>query len=60
MTYDNAIEQRDFKRIDKLNQLTNPKTFWGDVRKLTKKIESDHTINRWQTLAEIRYEEIKK
>ena len=59
MTYNNAIEQRDFKRIYRLNQLTNKQTFWGDVKKITKRITSDHALGRWQTLAEIRYEEIK-
>lgn len=59
MTYNNAIEERDFKRINRLNKLTNPKTFWGDVRKITKRITTDRAIRRWQTLAEIRYEEIK-
>lgn len=60
MTYNNAIENRDFKRIYKLNQLENPKTFWEDVRKITKRIVTDHALGRWQTLAEIRYEEIAK
>lgn len=60
MTYNNAIENRDFKRIYKLNQLENPKTFWDDVRKITKRIVTDHALGRWQTLAEIRYEEIAK
>lgn len=59
MTYNNAIEERDFKRIDKLNKLMDPKTFWDDVRKITKRITTDRAIHRWQTLAEIRYEEIK-
>ena len=59
MTYNNAIEQRDFKRIYKLNQLTDKQTFWGDVKNITKRITTDHALNRWQTLAEIRYEEIK-
>lgn len=59
MLYNNAIERRDFKRIDKLNLLTDAKTYWDSVRKLTRKVSGDHAINRWQTLAEIRYEEIK-
>lgn len=58
MTYNNAIENRDYKRIYKLNQLENPKTFWDDVRKITKRIVTDHALGRWQTLAEVRYEEI--
>ena len=50
-----AIEQKDYARIKKLMQLKNAQTFWSDVRKLTKRIESDHAINRWQCLAELRY-----
>lgn len=59
MTYKDAIETRDLKRIDKLNKLVDKNTFWKDVRKITRGIHYDHPLNRWQTLAEIRYEEIK-
>ena len=60
MTYSEyIIERQDIGRIYKLNKLTDPKTFWADVRKLTHKTHSDHALNRWQALAEIRYEEIK-
>lgn len=59
MTYREAIVVKDLARIDKLNKLTDPKTFWDDVRKLTKKVTSDNAIHRWQLLAETRYEEIK-
>lgn len=58
MTYAYVIENRDFGRIDKLNTLHNPDTFWNDVKKFTKYIRSDHSINRWQCLAEKRYEEL--
>ena len=58
MRYDKALEAYDYGRINKLNNLTNIKTFWDDVRKLTKKITSDHSIRRWQCLAETRYEEL--
>lgn len=54
-----AIERQDIGRIGKLNKLTEPKTFWADVRKLTRNTHSDHALGRWQVLAEIRYEEIK-
>lgn len=57
--YDFAMEKRDLKRIEKLNNLHNKDRFWDDVRKITKKVNSDHTIRRWQCLAEIRYEELK-
>ena len=59
MTYKDAIETRDLKRIDKLNKLVDKHTFWKDVRKITRGIHYDQPLNRWQTLAEIRYEEIK-
>jgi hypothetical protein len=40
MTYDRAIEKRDYAKIDKLNTLTNKETFWDDVRKFTKNVTS--------------------
>lgn len=52
------IEYSDNLRIRKLTELTNPETFWDDVRKLTKRCRSDHAIGRWQCLAEQRYEEL--
>ena len=58
MTYYYASERMDFKRIDKLNTLTNIKTFWDDVRKFTKNISSDHSISHWQSLAECKYNEL--
>lgn len=54
----NAIERHDISRINKLNKLKNKETFWADVCKLTKRITSDHSIHRWQCLAEKRYEEL--
>ena len=53
-----ALEKRDLNRIAKLNTLTDPKTFWGDVRKLCKNCTSDHTIRAWQRLAEQRYDQL--
>lgn len=58
MTYKEAIEIRDLRRIDRLNKLTNKQTFWKDVRKITSGVHDDHPLGRWQTLAEIRYEEL--
>lgn len=55
-----ALERRDIPRIFKLNELTNKATFWNDVRKLTKNVHSCHAINRWQILAEGRFEELTK
>ena len=59
MKHSFAIEKHDIGRIDKLNALTNIETFWDDVRRYTRYIMSDHSIGRWQCLAEIRYEELK-
>lgn len=53
-------EKRDVSRIAKLVALKNKETFWDDVRKLVKNVTSDHAIKRWQVLAEVRYEELKK
>lgn len=55
---DYAMERRDIGRIDKLNTLTNPDTFWQDVRKFTKTVKGDHALKRWQILAETRYEQL--
>lgn len=55
-----AIETRDYHKIQKLIQLTDPETFWDDVRKLLKKTVSDHSIHRWQCLAEQRYDYLKR
>lgn len=53
--YDYATEKADFPKIEKLNTLNNPETFWDDVRKLTKRVTSDHSINRWEILANAKY-----
>lgn len=53
-----STEIRDNKKIEKLNKLTNPETFWDDCRCLTKNVKSDHGIKRWQCLAEARYMEL--
>ena len=58
MDYSYAMEKRDYARIDKLNKLTNKDTFYDDVRKLVKNVASDHTIKRWQCLADNRYREL--
>jgi hypothetical protein len=55
-----VCERSDIKRIEKLNALTNPVTFWDDVRRLTKRVSSDHTLRRWQALAEMRYDELSR
>lgn len=52
------MENRDVAKINKLLTLTNPDTFWDDVRKFTRNVTSDHAIRRWQGLAEIRFDEL--
>lgn len=46
MNYSYALEKRDISRINKLNALTNVNTFYGDVRKITRNVKSDHAIKR--------------
>ena len=60
MTKREVMEKYDIGRIDKLNALTNIETFWDDVRRYTRYIKGDHSIKRWQCLAEIRYKELKE
>ena len=59
MDYSVAFEKHDYGRIDKLNLLRDPDTFWDDVRKFTKNVKSDHAINRWECLAGQRWKEIE-
>ena len=55
-----AFEVADYKRIEKLAELNNIETFYDDVRRLTRRVYSDHSINRWEHLSELRYEELKR
>lgn len=48
----------DGKIIDKLNALTDYTSFWNDVAKLTKNVNSDKNMRIWESFSEIRYEEI--
>ena len=55
--YSRAIENRDFAKIDKLYNIIEDKTttkenYWDRVRKITKRVYSDHSLSRWQCLAE--------
>lgn len=59
MTYEYAMENRDYAKIDKLNALVDPATFWDVARKLTRNVRSDHSLRRWQILAEQRGRELK-
>lgn len=60
MNYDRAIGKLDIRRIDKLNRLTNLETFWDDVRFLVKRVRSGEAFRRWQCLAEMREEELRR
>lgn len=55
--YSRAIEKRDFSKIDKLYAIvtdskTTKENYWSQVKKLTKRVTSDHSLGRWQCLAE--------
>jgi len=58
--YSRAIENRDFNKIDKMIKgielgMINKENFWDSIRKFTKKNYSDHSLSRWQCLAESLY-----
>ena len=53
-----VCEKADIAKIEKLNRLTDRATFWASVRKLTRRVTSDHSIGRWQALADMRFEEL--
>lgn len=53
--YDNCVsERRDIAKIDKLMTIKTLDGFWDKVRGFTKNVYSDHSIHRWQCLAEMR------
>ena len=58
MLEDYVMENADYAKIKKLRMLHNMETFWDDVRKFTARVYSDHSIGRWQILAEARYSEL--
>ena len=53
-----VMESADYAKIKKLRTLPNMETFWDGVRKFTKNVKSDHSLGRWQILAEARYGEL--
>lgn len=55
MLEDYVIEKRDYDKIKKLRTLHNKETFYDDVRKFTRNVHSDHSIQRWEILASVRY-----
>ena len=55
--YSPAIENRDFGKIEKIyaileDETTNKNNYYDRIRKLTKRVTSDHSIGRWQCLSE--------
>ena len=55
--YSPAIENRDFRKIEKIyaileDETTNKNNYYDRIRKLTKRVTSDHSIGRWQCLSE--------
>ena len=60
MLEDYVMERADYAKIKKLRTLHNIETFWDDVRKFTSHVTSDHSIGRWQILAEARYYELNQ
>lgn len=56
--YMENMNSQEISKAEKLNRLTNPDTFWDDVRKFTANVHSDHALSQWQWIAEIRYNEL--
>lgn len=54
-----TMTAKERRIAEKLNALTDVETFWDDVRKLTAKIRSDKSLSMWQSLAEIRCDELR-
>lgn len=52
------MENADYARVKKLNALHNLNSFWDDVRRITRNVRSDHSLGRYQILAEVRYGEL--
>ena len=53
-----VTERRDLEKIEKLLTITDaePCAFWDAVRKLTRRVKSDHSLARWQILSERYFE----
>lgn len=52
-----CIENRDMDKVDKIiegihNSNINKDNLYDEVRKLTKRVTSDHSIKRWQIITE--------
>lgn len=59
MTYNYAIERRDYARIDKLNTINRSSEVFDSVQKWSRRAGC-HAGGRWQILAEARYDELKE
>ena len=55
--YKRVLEKTDVSKINKIlkgietGQITK-ENFWNSIRKFTKSVSSDHSINRWQIISE--------
>lgn len=56
--YGMVMEKNDVKRIEKLLTIKSLVNFWDKVRQFTKHITGCHSVNHWQSLAELRYIQI--
>jgi len=61
--YKRAIENADVTKINKIlkgletGKITK-ENFWDSIRKLTKSVSSDHSMNRWEILSEWFYNQL--
>jgi len=64
MAYKRVIENSDVSKIDKIlkgistGKITKD-NFWNSIKKLTKNICSDHSLNRWEIIGEWFYEQLE-
>lgn len=57
LAYKRCIENRDFSKVDKIidgiyRGKIRKENLYDEVRKLTKRVTSDHSIKRWQIITE--------
>jgi len=63
--YNRAIENSDFSKIDKIyngiesGRITK-ENFWDVIRMFTRNVTSDHSIKRWQCLADWFYNNMEQ
>ena len=62
--YKRIIENADITKINKIlkgletGKITK-ENFWDSIRKLTKSVSSDHSMNRWEILSEWFYNQLE-